>query len=90
MAAEFERQTLIRRMKRIEWLRDREMYVYQAAFYLLNEERQALEAAQQALLAAAADESFFALPLPDREMRLRRLVIREALAVRASAGICRS
>lgn len=68
-------------MRRVELLRRHEDFAYQVAYFLLLKEESAVAAARQALLAFAADESFFSLPPAERENHLKRQVMKEALAV---------
>jgi len=68
---------MICQIKRIRMLRGHESYVFQVALFLLGDAELATATAQQALLEVFTEKPFFALSLPEREVRLKREVIRQ-------------
>ncbi|HTG69125.1 MAG TPA: hypothetical protein VL921_07665 [Candidatus Udaeobacter sp.] len=66
-------------------LKQHEVYAYQAAYYLLENEALAVKAVTQALLAIIQDEPFFLQPKPLQQKRIKQTVMKEALLTKAAA-----
>lgn len=66
-------------------LKQHEVYAYQAAYYLLENEALAAKAVTQALLAIIQDEPFFLQPKPLQQKRIKQTVMKEALLTKAAA-----
>ncbi|WP_438445944.1 hypothetical protein [Gorillibacterium sp. sgz5001074] len=69
----------------LEVLRHYECYCYQAAYYLLGNERDALAAAQAALTELAGGIPLGVLPEPERLLHIRRCVTHHSLHIRKLA-----
>ncbi|MBU7320771.1 hypothetical protein [Paenibacillus oleatilyticus] len=69
--------------EKTELLKRYEVYCYQVAFYLLQQEAGARLAAEEALLALYKLDGFFALPEHERKEKVKAAAIRHALAVRS-------
>ncbi|MFC3800617.1 hypothetical protein [Cohnella sp. GCM10012308] len=66
--------------RRIDILRSLELEAYRMAYYLLEEETSAGEAATRALLALHAAQELTALTQEERRRLLKRLVMRESIS----------
>lgn len=71
-------------MQRAAILRQHEHYAYQAAYYLLEDEDLASEAASVALADLLYDEAFFASEFKHRKQLMKRKVIQTSLSTKAS------
>lgn len=66
-------------------LREYECYCYQVAYYLLHDEKAAMEASSRALLDLAEDTVFARLNCPDRRERAKRTTVSHSLHIRKNA-----
>lgn len=66
---------------KIECLREHEIYVYQIAFYILQNEELAIEATKKALLEISKNDHFYRTPQPDQRGMIRKLIIRKSIAL---------
>lgn len=65
-------------------LKQHEVYAYQAAYYLLENEALAAKAATQALMALLQDESFFQQPQPLQQKKMKQAVMKQALLTKGA------
>ena len=65
-------------------LKRHEVYAYQAAYYLLEDESLASEAAAKALMVLSQDDLFFAQPEPLQQKAAKLAVMKQALATKAA------
>jgi hypothetical protein len=65
-------------------LKQYEVYAYQAAYFLLENEMLAAQAATQALLASFQEDSFFADPPEHQRMKVKQSVMKHALLTKAA------
>ncbi|WP_169088903.1 hypothetical protein [Paenibacillus sp. PL91] len=65
-------------------LKQHETYAYQAAYYLVEDEALAAEAATKALIAILQDESFFQLSEQLQHNRVKQAVMKQALLTKAA------
>lgn len=66
-------------------LKQHEVYAYQAAYYLLEDEALAAKAVTQALMALIQDGPFFLQPKPLQQKRIKQTVMKQALLTKAAA-----
>ncbi|WP_155971379.1 hypothetical protein [Paenibacillus sp. Soil522] len=66
-------------------LKQHEVYAYQAAYYLLENEALAAKAVTQALMALIQDEPFFLQPKPLQQEKIKHTVMKQALLTKAAA-----
>jgi hypothetical protein len=65
-------------------LKKHEIYAYQAAYYLVEDDALAAEAATKALIAMLQDESFFQLSEQLQHNRVKQAVMKQALLTKAA------
>ncbi|ANY65858.1 hypothetical protein BBD42_04790 [Paenibacillus sp. BIHB 4019] len=70
----------------VEALRELEIWSYQLAFYILQDERLAAEAGEQALLAMGREQAFHLQSPAERREQVKKMIMRKALIVSASSG----
>ncbi|WP_338554419.1 hypothetical protein [Paenibacillus sp. KS-LC4] len=70
----------------VEALRELEIWSYQLAFYILQDERLAAEAGKQALLAIGREQAFHLHSPAERRDKVKKMIMRKALIVSASSG----
>ncbi|WJH34859.1 hypothetical protein MJA45_21050 [Paenibacillus aurantius] len=66
-------------------LRKFEGYCYQIAYYVLEKEQEAVQAARETLLELGTDDSFFEQEEPEQQRRVRVLTMKQSLAARKTA-----
>lgn len=76
------------RKRELQWktsiLKQHEVYAYQAAFYLLEDECLAAKAAMATLAKLVCDETFFSSTLMLQQKQLKQMVMRQSLSMKAS------
>lgn len=65
--------------QRVAGLREYELFCYRIAYYVLEQERAATLAAQEALLELGNDRGFFLQPPQERQAWARKVAIKHAL-----------
>jgi len=66
-------------------LRQHEVYAYQAAYYLLEDEYLAAKAAKETLAALMYDEAFFVKAALLQQKQLKQMVMKQSLSAKALA-----
>ncbi len=69
----------------IECLRKHETYVYQIAFYILQNEDLAIDAAKAALLELSKNDDFYRKPHADQRGMIHILIIRKSIALHCAS-----
>ena len=68
--------------QKTETLKQYEVYGYQIAYYLLENERLAMQASIQALMELINDEEFFRQPQPLQKLKAAKVFMRQSIQVR--------
>ena len=66
---------------KLDILRDLESFIYQVAYYLLNDEKPAVEASKQTVMEVLNDDHFFQLDHSARINFIRKVTIYQSLHV---------
>jgi len=68
--------------EKVETLKRFETYCYQIAFYILQNEKSAIEATKSALIELSMDDEFFTKPLTIQQQMLKRISMKKSIAVK--------
>lgn len=72
--------------RKADVLKQYEVYGYQVAYYLLENEQLAAQAATQALIELSQDEQFFKQPEPCQKQRTKQVFMKQSLLVKLSVS----
>lgn len=72
--------------RKADVLKQYEVYSYQVAYYLLENEQLAAQAATQALIELLQDEQFFNQPEPCQKQRTKQVCMKQSLLAKMSVS----